>query len=159
MSAYCYYLLSPRPSLDQENTRIAIQAFLKFNYKRPESKYVPECKRLIEALNNKLAEKAYLSAKLYYNMGSFNPLYYKAAIVAIKSCLNDYPNSKFREDLMYMILESNYQFAQKSIVEKKKERYQSTLDEYYSFVGEFPKSKYNKDVEKIYSHTKDVLGL
>jgi len=152
--------LSPRPSLDQEYTRTAIQAFLKFNYKRPDSKYVPECKRLIEELNNKLAEKAYLSAKLYYNMGSYSPNYYKAAIVSIKSCMNDYPNSKFREDLMYMSLQSNYLFAEKSVVGKQKERYQTTLDEYYSFIGEFPKSdKYSKDVEKIYNHTKEVLGL
>ncbi len=160
MSAYCYYLLSPRPTLDQEYTKTAIQALLKFDYNRPDSKYVPECKRLIAELNNKLAEKEYLGATLYYNMGDYSPIYYKAAIVAIKNCMNDYPNSKFREDLMFMSLKSNYIFAEKSVTARQKERYQSTLDEYYSFVGEFPKSeKYGKEVEKIYNHTKEVLGL
>ena len=46
-----------------------------------------------------------------------------------------------------------------SIPEKRRERYQSTLDEYYSFTAEFPVSKFNKDVDKIYNNTKQVLGL
>jgi outer membrane protein assembly factor BamD len=151
---YCYYLMSPRPSLDQENTRLSIQAFQKFLYKHPESKYIPECKRLIEELNNKFAEKAYLNSKLYFNLG-----YYKAAIISLRNCLNDYPDNKYREELMFLILRSNYLLAENSIPEKRKERYQSTLDEYYSFAAEFPTSKYNKDIEKIYTNTKQVLGL
>ena len=151
---YCYYQLSPRPSLDQEYTNTAIQAFQKFIYKHPESKYIPECKRLIEELNNKLAEKAYLNSKLYFNLG-----YYKAAIISLRNCLSDYPENKFREELMYLILRSNYLLAENSIPEKRKERYQSTLDEYYSFIAEFPTSKYSKDVEKMYSNTKQILGM
>ena len=151
---YCFYLESPRPSLDQEYTRTGIQSLQKFVYKHPDSKYVPECKRLIEELNNKLAEKAYLNSKLYYNLG-----YYKAAIISLRNCMNDYPDNKYREELMYLILQSNYLLAENSIPEKRKERFQSTLDEYYSFVAEFPTSKYDKDAEKIYSYTKQVLGL
>lgn len=151
---YCYYLMSPRPSLDQENTRQGIVTFQKFIYKHPDSKYVPECKRLIEELNNKLAEKAYLNAKLYFNLG-----YYKAAIIALRNCLSEYPDNKYREELLYMILDASYLLADNSVPEKRKERFQATLDEYYSFISEFPQSKYNKNIEKIYSNTKDILGL
>ena len=140
MAGYCYYMISPRPSLDQENTHDAIQAFQKFIYKHPESKYIPECKRLIVELNNKLAEKAYLNAKLYYNLGHVDPKYYKSAIISLKNCLSDYPDNKFREELMFMILQSNFLLAKNSIPEKKRERFQSTLDEYYSFISEFPSS-------------------
>ncbi len=151
---YCYYLLSPRPSLDQENSNLAKTAFQKFIFKHPESQYVPECKRLIAEIDEKLATKAYLNAKLYYDLG-----YYKAAIIALRNCINNYPNSKYREELMFMLLDSNYQLASNSIIEKQKERYQSTLDEYYSFISEFPNSKFNKTVEKIYNKTKTALGI
>lgn len=154
LNGYCYYLSSPRPTLDQENTRLGILAFKKFIYKHPESKYVPECKRLIAELNNKLSEKAYINAKLYYNLG-----YYKAAIVAIKNCLEEYPDTKYREELMFMTLESSFEYAQNSIVQKQKERFQLALDDYYSFVGEYAQSKYSKSAEKMYIRSKEVLGL
>ena len=159
MVGYCLYMDSPRPSLDQENTTNSIQEFQKFIYKNPDSKYVPECKRLIEEMHNKLAEKAYLNAKLYYHVGSANPLYYKSAIITLQNCLSEFPDNKYREEITYMILESNYLMAENSIPEKRIERYQSTLDEYYSFAAEFPKSKFSLDAEKIYKSTKQILGL
>ncbi len=42
---------------------------------------------------------------------------------------------------------------------KQKERYQATLDEYYSFMEEFPESKYSKDVKKIYQKTNKFLKI
>jgi outer membrane protein assembly factor BamD len=159
MIGYCYYLTSPRPNLDQESTNLSILAFQKFIYKYPDSKYVPECKRLIAEMHDKLVEKAYLNAKLYFNMGTTNPLYFKSAIITLRNCILEYPDSKYREELMYMILESNYQLAENSVPEKRMERYQSTLDEYYSFVGEYPQSKFIPDAEKIHKSTKSILGL
>lgn len=154
LTGYCYYLSSPRPSLDQENTRLGIMAFRKFMYKHPESKYVPECKRLIVEMNNKLTRKAYDSAKLYYNLG-----YYKAATVAIRNCLDEFPDSEYREELLFMLLESSYQYALNSVPEKQKERYQMALDDYYSFVGEFSSSRFTKSAEKMYNKTIKELGL
>jgi outer membrane protein assembly factor BamD len=151
---YCYYKMSPRPELDQENSKLAIQAFQRFIYTHPDSKYLPECQRLITELNNKLVEKAYLNAKLYYNLG-----FYKASIIALRNCLNEYPETNYREELMFLILKSNYLLAENSVPEKRKERFQSTLDEYYAFVGEFPETHFKKETEKIYSITKEILGL
>jgi outer membrane protein assembly factor BamD len=154
MVGYCFYLISPRPSLDQEDTHKSIQAFQKFLYKHPDSKYIPECKRLVSELNAKLAEKAFLNARMYYDLG-----YYKASLVALRNCINEYPESEHREELMYMILKSNFLLAENSVPEKVKERFQATLDEYYSFVSEYSTSKYSKDVEKMYTKTKQILGL
>jgi len=105
-------------------------------------------------LTKKLATKAYLNARLYYDLG-----YYKAAIIALRNCLNEYPNSPYREELMFMLLDAQFQLADNSIESKKKERFQNTLDEYYSFVSEFPQSKYSKQAEKIYLKTKNILGI
>jgi outer membrane protein assembly factor BamD len=61
--------------------------------------------------------------------------------------------------LMYMIFESSYQLAKNSVPEKKRERYQSTMDEYYSFVAEYPESEHQKDVDKMLRDTKEFLDI
>jgi len=59
--------------------------------------------------------------------------------------------------MMYLKLNSLYQYAQLSFVNKQKERYQATLDDYYSFMEEFPKSTYSRDVNNIYQKTNKFL--
>ena len=138
---------------------MGIEAFQYFMYKYPESKYVADCRRLILVLQNKLVEKQYANAELYFNLGNHDPIYYKSSSIALRNCLAKYPDTKYREKIMFMILESNYRFAQKSIIEKQKERYQSTVDQYYSFIGEYPNSQYAKQAEKIYLKSKEFLGI
>jgi outer membrane protein assembly factor BamD len=51
---------------------------------------------------------------------------------------------------MFLLLRSNFLLAENSILERQVERYQETVDEYYSFVGEFPESKYRQQADRIY---------
>lgn len=159
MSGYCYYEMSPRPSLDQEYSTQAINIFQAYQYKYPNSKYVPECKRLIAELTSKLAEKSYMGAKTYYDLGDYDFRYYKASIIALRNCLIDFPENKHREEILFMLLDANYRLAENSVPEKQKERYQTTLDEYYTIIGEYPNSMYLKEIEEIYSKTKKALGI
>ena len=73
--------------------------------------------------------------------------------------MTEYPDTKYREDIKFMILNSHYLLADNSVPQKKKERFQDTLDEYYSFIGEFPESRYNKEVEKLHEVTTSFLGI
>ena len=98
--------------------------------------------------------KSYLNAKLYFDLG-----YYKSSIIALHNALSDFPDSKYREEMMLLIVKSNFYLAEKSIESKQKERYQNTLDEYYSFMTEFPKSKYATEAQKIYKNLADYLKL
>ena len=152
LEAYCYYQLSPRPSLDQSSTTSAIEALRSFLNKYPLSKHNAEASSLISELEDKLVEKSRLNAKLYYDMGI-----YKASIIALKNSLDEYPNTKHKEELMWLVLDSNYRLAENSIISKQKERFQSTIDEYYSFTSSFPNSKYKKDADKIYSDSEKYL--
>jgi outer membrane protein assembly factor BamD len=153
MTGYCYYKLSPKPSLDQENTIKAMNAFQLFMIKYPASPRVEETQLLIQELRDKLVEKSYLNGKLYYDLGD-----YKAAIIALRNSLNDYPNTKHREELMFLILKSSYLLADNSIIQKRKERFQDTIDEYYSFIGEFPESKYRREAERMYEEAMNIAG-
>jgi outer membrane protein assembly factor BamD len=147
MSAYCYYLSSPKAELDQSDTYSAIQEFKLILIRRPNTQYKADCLKYIQELEEKLAEKDYLSAKLYYKMGK-----YKSAVVALNNCLREYPNSKFRENTMFLILKSSYFLASNSIVEKRIERFQNTQDNYYSFISEYPESVYRNEADKIFAN-------
>ncbi|MBN1819531.1 MAG: outer membrane protein assembly factor BamD [Prolixibacteraceae bacterium] len=145
MVGYCHYLLSPKPRLDQDVTQKAIDAFQLYINLYPYSDRVEEANRLIAELQDKLVEKSFLSAKLYYDFGS-----YKAAVVALQNSLIEYPDTKFREDLMYMLLKSKYLLAVNSVEDKKEQRLSAALDEYFTFADEFPESKYIKEAERFY---------
>lgn len=152
LSAYCDYLISPRAALDQSSTRDAIEGFYLFINKFPYSPRVEECKRLITEMEDKIVEKNYKSARLYYDMKE-----YKAAIVAINNSLKVYADSKYREEMMFLKLNSLFLYAQLSMPDKQKTRYQDTLDDYYSFMEEYPESLYSKDVKDIFQKTDRYL--
>ena len=82
---------------------------------------------------------------------------YKAAVVALTNSLKEFANTKYREKMMYLKLNSLFQYAELSYKIKQKERYQATLDDYYSFMEEFPKSTYSKDVNNIFQKTNKFL--
>lgn len=152
MAAMCNYNISPRAELDQDYTTTAIEDFGVFIARYPNSGRLEECKRLKKELEERLVEKSYLSAKLYYDLEE-----YKAAIVALGNSLKEYSESKYREEMLFLKLNSHFMYAEKSVSSKQLERYQETLDEYYAFHEEFPTGKYSKDAEKIYQSTGKYL--
>jgi len=145
MVAYCYYLQSPKPTLDQKYTFKAIEEFQLFLNKYPGSERIDNANEYVSKLRNKLELKSYLNAKLYYDLGN-----YKASIVSLKTSLNDYPDSDYREDILFYILKSSFLLAENSIEIKKYERYKSTITEYYVLIDEYKESKYIKEAQKIY---------
>ncbi len=152
LAPMCDYKVAPRPGLDQENTKNAIEGFKIFVTRFPGSINVEEAKKLITELEEKLVEKSYLSAKLYYDMGQ-----YKAAVIALNNSLKEYTDTKYREEMMFLKLNSLFLYAEKSLAIKQKERYQATLDDYYSFMEEFPSSQYAKDVNSVFEKTNRYL--
>lgn len=153
MGAFCYYMTSPRPSLDQSNSVQAIQAFQLHMIKFPDSERKEEVIKYITELREKLVEKSYISARLYYDLED-----YKASIVALNNSLIKFPDSKYREEIMFMMVKSSYMLADNSILTKKKERFQNAIDEYYSFAAEFPESDFIKEAKKYYRESSEYLG-
>jgi len=154
LSAMCDYNLAPRPELDQQNTLDAIEGFNYFISRYPASSKIDESRKLLKELEERLVEKSYMSAKLYYNMGQ-----YKAAVTALNNSLKEYSDTKYREEMMFLKLNSLFLYAEKSFENRQKERYQAALDDYYSFMEEFPESTYSKDVKKIYQQTSQILNM
>lgn len=146
MTAYCYYLNSSPYTLDQGDTKEAIKEFQSFVNQYPKSLRVASANEMIDKLRGKIERKVYEIAKQYYNISD-----YKAAIYSFKNLLNDFPDTKYREELSFLIVKSGYLLAINSIDSKKGERLKTTVSAYESFVAAFPKSSYIKEAESIYS--------
>ncbi|MDD5184801.1 MAG: outer membrane protein assembly factor BamD [Paludibacter sp.] len=157
MIGYCYYLDSPDARLDQTSTYSAISALQEFIEIYPESERVPEANKLLDELTNKLAYKAYLNSKLYYNLGNYLGNNYESCVITAQNALKDYPATSYREELSMLILEAKYEQAVQSVEVKKIERYRNTVDEYYNFINEFPDGKYRKQADKIFNECKKIV--
>jgi outer membrane protein assembly factor BamD len=153
MVGYAAYLQSPKVRLDQEVTVNAIDALQLYINLYPFNEKVDEAHRLIDELRDKLVEKSYLNARLYYDFEN-----YKAAVVSLENALRDYPDSKYREELLYMLVKSKYLLAVNSVEDKKELRLSSALDEYFAFADEFPESKYKREVDRYYETITRLLN-
>jgi len=153
MVGLCYYLQSPGPRLDQSATYKAIDALHLFVNLYPASSRKAKAESFINELRNKLVYKSYLTGKLYYDFEN-----YKAAVIALTNSLKDYPETKYRENLMFMLLNAKYLLAINSVVAKKEQRLSNALDEYFAFVDEFPKSKNKKDADNYYEILAKLLN-
>lgn len=157
MSARALYLDTPDPRLDQTSTIKAIGEIQVFMEYYPYSKYGEQAHGMLYELHDRLVEKEYRSAQLYYDLGNYMGNNYQACIITAQNALNDYPYTKLREDLSMLVLRARYSMAKESVEVKKIDRYRDAEDEYYAFKNEFPESKYMKEADKIYRETQKVL--
>ncbi|MDN3583821.1 outer membrane protein assembly factor BamD [Mucilaginibacter flavus] len=141
-SAYCYYLDSPTYSLDQENTLKAIETLQLFINLYPKSDRVTEASKLIQNLRDKLEQKAYENAKLYLTIGDF-----QSAVIALNNVLRDYPDTKYGEEVEYLAIKAQYQYAYHSFETKQVERFEQDITYADQFTDKFPTSKYGKEVK------------
>ena len=157
--AYCYYLESPDARLDQTETDNALISFYEFADLYPESEHIEQCYRYITELEDKLAYKGFLNAKLYYDLGLFGGNNYKACVVTAENTLREYPETKYRDDLVFVILQSKAKEASMSVPEKRAERYSDVIDEYYRYINEFSEGRHKKEANKILKEARQVVKL
>ena len=133
-----------------------LQNFLEFF---PKSDKVSIAQNAIFELQDKLVKKELENATLYYNLGNFMGNNYESAVIVAKNALKDYPYSKYKEQLELLILKARYQEANQSTDEKKEDRFRVVIDEYYSFINDFPESEDRDEADNIFKiankHVKD----
>lgn len=146
MSAYCNYLESPNPTLDQAPTYRALDELQIFVNTYPESPLVDSANGLVDELRFKLETKSFYNARQYYKIRK-----YKAAVVSLNNTLESYPATIYAEEIKLLILKSYYYLAINSIEEKKRERFEKGIEAYYDFIDNFAESKYVSEAETIYA--------
>ena len=152
MSAYCHYINAPGPTLDQTNTGRAINELQLFLGRYPESQRRDSCNTLIHNLHVKLEDKAFEISKQY-----LHTRYYKSAIVAFDNLLKDYPDTRYREEILFLKLRAQYLLASKSILSKQEERYAAIEKQYHDFVDAYKTSKHLREAESIYKNAQTEL--
>lgn len=154
----------PEVKLDQSATYEAISEFQEFLELYPGSVLSAEVQEIIFKLQDRLVEKEYLSAKLYYDLGSYflncsnGGSNYQACIVTAENAIKDFPYTSRREDFAILILRAKFELAAQSIESKKEERYHNAIDEYYGFTNEYPESKYMKEANELFKKAKQYTS-
>jgi len=142
MHAYSFYEQSPKVELDQINTTKAIGMMQSFISTHPNSAKVKDANEIIAKCREKLEQKEYKTAQLYYDLQQ-----YRAAGLSFTNLLNSYSESSKGEQYMFMAVKSFYEFAKRSVYEKQEERYQKVSTAYFDFADRYPESKLLKQAE------------
>ncbi len=149
----CLYRSTLRYELDQTPTYKAITEISEYIIEDPGTPHLQACRDMLQTLNDRLDKKAYEGAKLYYKMED-----YLASRVAFRNVLKDDAENIYREDILYYIAMSSYNYAHNSVQAKQKERYLTFVDDYLNFIGEIPESHYRKELDNVYRKAQKALG-
>jgi outer membrane protein assembly factor BamD len=157
-AAYGMYLASPDPRLDQTNTYLAIAGFQRFVDRFPDTERAQQAIYLMFELQEKLAYKELLAARLYLNLGNFMGNNYEAAVVTAREAMRNYPFSIHLEDLQMTILRARFQFAIGSAAHAQPERFRMVVDEYHNYRNMFPEGRFMTEAERFYRIARERIG-
>ena len=128
---------SPAPSLDQEETELAINELQFFISRFPNSRRVDSCNLLMDQMRGKLEQKAFEAVKLYDRMERYN-----AAVFSAESFLEDYPRSDRRMEAVMIKLDNAFTLADKSVFSKRKERLEKVVEIYDLYQNDIQMTKH-----------------
>ena len=143
---------SPPSFLDQDYTNRAIESFQLFLDKYPKSKRKDEVNEKVDLLTKKLEFKLYRQAKLFYEMGEF-----KSSSVFFDNLLLEFPDTEFAEEVNYLITESKYKLAKKSVESRQIERYKKSVSAVNIFNKKFKESRYTNRVAEVKKRSQDEI--
>lgn len=152
MEAYAFYLQSDPSYLDQSYTDKAMQALQVFLDQHPNSTRRKEAEKYLTELRERKATKAFNQAKLYYKISDF-----KAAVSYLQTFMDDFPDSRYKEEAQFLLVKSAVSLADVSIETKKVNRYKDALEFYQKFITKYPNSIYLKDAQNLYEKSRNTL--
>ncbi len=118
MRAFTFYKQSPKHELDQTNTTKTIGFMQAFIATHPGSARIKDANEIIDKSRAKLEQKDFENALLYYDLGQF-----KAAAITFGGLMNTFPDSEKSDQYKLYIIKAYYEYAGRSIEEKKEMRY------------------------------------
>ncbi|MFZ9503253.1 MAG: outer membrane protein assembly factor BamD [Cyclobacteriaceae bacterium] len=153
MYAYSLFAGSPPANLDQRSGVEAMDAMQTFVNRYPGSEFTPKAIDVITTCQQKLEIKGFENARQYLKVRN-----YKAAVLALKNFTQDFPDSKYLEEALYLRIDAQHQLAQKSLPSLQEERYKSVVDMYLEYLDNYPESKFLREAEKRYVDSQEKLN-
>ncbi len=151
LSAMCQYKESPEYELDQTSTTEAIDQFQLFLVRFPETTLQDSCNTLIDVLRAKLEKKEHANAMLYLKTRN-----YEAASLALREFVKHWPNSAYREAVLFNTLVADHDLAVNSIESKRLLRAQQGMRSFDTFADAFPESERMKEARRM---NEDLIEL
>ncbi|MBP1653799.1 MAG: uptake lipoprotein [Bacteroidetes bacterium] len=142
--ALSYYMQSPKPVLDQQNTRKAIDEFQAFVEYNPAHPLAPDAEEKIKELNGRLAFKAYEAARQYERME-----YYRAAILSYDVVIEKYHDTDYAP-LAYL---------DKADLLVKRLRFREAENTIKEFMSRYPNSVLQSRAEGILEKIREELEV
>lgn len=152
MEAKCFYDQSDPHYLDQTYTTKAMVQLQGFINAYPESERVAVASKYLTELRERKAVKAFDQAKLYYKVYEF-----KSAVQALQVFMEEYSDSKYREEAQFLMFKSSVYLADASVDIKKENRYLDAIEYYQKFIDKYPHSAFIKDAESLSKHAQKGL--
>ena len=152
MEAKSYFMLSPRYTLDQDDTYTGIDKLQVFINRFPNSEYVSEALQLMDELQNKLEEKDFEISKQYYTIRD-----YTSAIKSLDNFIADNPGTIFREEALYYKWLSQYEIAINSIESRIVERVTELERSLGNFLRYYPDTIFIEDLSEKINIAKQLL--
>lgn len=153
MYALSFYYDTRPANRDQTATERALMAINEYLSRYPESVKKEYLDEIIEELTFRLHDKEYINAKLYYDIGQ-----YRAANVALVSAIDAYPDSRHREELMFLTVKSNYIYARNSVEYMQRDRYLAMMDAYYTYTAEYPEGNDREEADQMQEEARQYLA-
>ncbi|TNE82256.1 MAG: outer membrane protein assembly factor BamD [Bacteroidetes bacterium] len=156
MHVYCDYLDSYPYYLDPSVSRHAMDNLQLFINIYPNSERVADCNKYMDELRGRLRQKSLELAKLYIRMED-----YRAATVALRNTLKDYPELDNSDEVRYLLIRCAYLLAKGSVENKKEERFKEVAKVHKEFIEEHgADNKYYPRVKDVYETSlKDLKDL
>ncbi len=146
MRAYTLYRTSPHVELDQATTRDAVRIFNNYLHHYPDGSYADQAREQLNTLNNKLAQKDFNSAKLYYQLNC-----YKAAVVSLINFQKEFPTSSYSEEVAYLKAVAQYHFSEEVQDREREEQLRMAVKYCQEFIDYYSDSVYTPIVSKLYA--------
>jgi outer membrane protein assembly factor BamD len=155
LGAKSYSMLSPAYSLDQTDTKKAIDKLQSFIDNYPDSEYMAEANKTMKVLSEKIEKKVYENAKGYNTISD-----YKSALVAFDNFIADYPGTVFKEDALYYKFDSAYKLGINSVSYKMEERLIVAKTAYLNLVKYNANNKYKEKADEMFARVeKDLQNI
>ena len=131
--------------MDQGETQMAIDKLQLFLVRYPETSLRDSSNHLMDRLRIKLEEKDWAAAQQYMRTRK-----YLAASRTMTEFLRKWPNSKYREEGYFSVLQADHQLAFNSVSRRKKERLTDAIRSYHNFADAFSEGDMREAADRLY---------
>jgi outer membrane protein assembly factor BamD len=97
----------------------------------------------------KLEEKGFQNAKQYLTLRM-----YQGAVIAFENFRQNFPDSKYLEEVAYLKVLAQYKLADRSFPDLQPKRFRTVIELYQELVDQYPDSKFLRNAQDMYTDAK-----